>query len=165
MSNPFKRPTSRPISTTIFTSNPFGSNVPTFEDKVRAIASHIHGEERKIRDELRGDKESFDSIMFYALKEISDKKRIEKREADRKATERRNHESVQTATRAKKNLHLKKYGYKWRKNYVSTEEDNFPGGYGAGIGEIAGFEWQLISDDGRVVSVKQAMDEIEASLD
>lgn len=58
------------------------------------------------------------------------------------------------------NAVLKQHGYRWEKDEYGTEDEFLPGSYGAGIGEYAGFRWQLVAPDGRNVTIQQAFREI-----
>ncbi len=62
------------------------------------------------------------------------------------------------AKREATNRHLREHGYKWNKEYRDTA-------YGAGWGEDDSQVWRLYSPDGRVVTVEQALDEIERGAD
>ena len=90
-------------------------------------------------------------------------------ELDRKRAEDRKREEAEKIERKRKrqerNAFLKDNGYNWNKVEIGTEEDQFPGGYGAGIGEFSHYEWQLWSPDGRHVTTEQALDGIERGMD
>lgn len=63
-------------------------------------------------------------------------------------------------TRDAINAVLKQHGYRWEKEEVGSEDDFLPGSYGAGIGELAGYRWELYAADGRNVTIRQAFREI-----
>lgn len=60
------------------------------------------------------------------------------------------------------NAILKPAGYRWEREEYGTEEEFMPGSYNAGIGELAGYRWVLYAPDGRMVSVQQALKEINS---
>lgn len=65
------------------------------------------------------------------------------------------------ANRYTQNLILRKHGYTWHKVAVGTEDDVLPNSYMAGVGELSHYRWELSAPDGRIVTVAQAMAEIE----
>lgn len=62
------------------------------------------------------------------------------------------------------NAVLKQHGYRWEKEEVGSEDDFLPGSYGAGIGELVGYRWELYAADGRNVTVQQAFREIGVEI-
>jgi len=84
--------------------------------------------------------------------------------AKRREQEQRDEEerAIARQRREEQNALLKANGYRWSKTEIGTE-----GGfsYGAGIGEFSHYEWILWSPDNRVVSVAQALDEIERGME
>jgi len=67
--------------------------------------------------------------------------------------------------RERVNAILKANGYRWSKDEVGSEDSwAGRGSLGAGIGEVAGYEWVLNAPDGREVSVTQAFREIGVAV-
>lgn len=96
--------------------------------------------------------------------------KVSERRARQEAQLRAEQEAEKARKEAKRqreaqNAFLRQHGYTWHKYAVGSEEDTFPGGYAAGIGEFDHYEWYLESPDGREVTVEQALDEIERGVD
>lgn len=67
--------------------------------------------------------------------------------------------------RERVNAILFQNGYRWSKEELGSEDGwAGRGSLGAGIGEVAGYEWALNAPDGREVSVAQAFREIGVEM-
>ncbi|MGB1285846.1 MAG: hypothetical protein ACPG7F_04870 [Aggregatilineales bacterium] len=132
------------------------------ELKAKANRYNKYGETMKAIEKARGEEYETVEEFVAIVNGIVNGKIEAQREAQRqqKAAKREREEKEQR----EKTL-LVEHGYTLEREAIGTEEDQFPGGYAAGIGEFSHYRYYWQSPDGRRVSRQQALDEIARGAD